>query len=93
MYAPSSQHQNIFELSTAIVKGTQCSVNVTLCALMRVVYLKYPGKAAGDAKKIVRAFRHTLDKDQEKHGKKFDDLLDIDAIDAATSAQDEPDDV
>ncbi|KAJ7281321.1 hypothetical protein C8J57DRAFT_1500023 [Mycena rebaudengoi] len=44
-YAADSQHQNIFELTQAIVKGTQCSVNVVLCArvaLMRSVYLKHP---------------------------------------------------
>ncbi|KAJ7241974.1 hypothetical protein C8J57DRAFT_1558087 [Mycena rebaudengoi] len=46
VYAPDSQHQNIFELTQALVKGSQCSVNVVLCArvaLMRSVYLKHPG--------------------------------------------------
>ncbi|KAJ7246182.1 hypothetical protein C8J57DRAFT_1360831 [Mycena rebaudengoi] len=46
LYAPDSQHQNIYELTQALVKGAQCSVNVVLCArvaLMRSVYLKHPG--------------------------------------------------
>ncbi|KAJ7795628.1 hypothetical protein B0H13DRAFT_2392979 [Mycena leptocephala] len=45
-YAPQTQQQNIFDLTKAIVKGTQCSVSVVLCAriaLMRKVYLKHPG--------------------------------------------------
>ncbi|KAJ7724640.1 hypothetical protein B0H16DRAFT_1895392 [Mycena metata] len=44
-YGADSEHQNIFQLTTAVVKGTQCSVNVRLCsrvALMRKVYLKNP---------------------------------------------------
>ncbi|KAJ7306935.1 hypothetical protein DFH08DRAFT_1073190 [Mycena albidolilacea] len=122
-YANDSEHHNIFELTTAIVKGTQCTVNITLCsrvALMRKVYLKHPGTnfwdmldeklenirndADGDAKKLVRGFRHVLEQDQAKHGKKnykesdiqdkvdpfqkkVDDLLEIDAMDTATSAQ------
>ncbi|KAJ7162514.1 hypothetical protein C8R46DRAFT_1283531 [Mycena filopes] len=128
-YAPSSEHQNIFDLATAVVKGTSCSVNIILCsrvALMRKVYLKHPNdnfwdeldkalqgirtKAAGDSKQIVRAFRHVLDKDQGTHGKKtykdtdiedgvdefqktVDDIIDIGVVDAATSAQDQPDQV
>ncbi|KAJ7239485.1 hypothetical protein C8J57DRAFT_1528140 [Mycena rebaudengoi] len=39
--APGSQHQNILQLTQAFVEGTQCTVNVTLCArvaLMRQVY-------------------------------------------------------
>jgi hypothetical protein len=31
-YAPDVNHQNIFELTQAVVKGTQCTVNVVLCA-------------------------------------------------------------
>jgi hypothetical protein len=31
-YANDSEHHNIFELTTAIVKGTQCTVNITLCS-------------------------------------------------------------
>ncbi|KAJ7221180.1 hypothetical protein C8J57DRAFT_1731840 [Mycena rebaudengoi] len=45
-YAPDVNHQNIFELTQAVVKGTQCTVNGVLCArvaLMRSVYLKHPG--------------------------------------------------
>jgi hypothetical protein len=30
-YANDSEHHNIFELTTAIVKGTQCTVNIMLC--------------------------------------------------------------
>ncbi|KAF7359606.1 hypothetical protein MVEN_00684400 [Mycena venus] len=125
VYAPPNEHQTIFQLTTAVVKGTQCSVNVMLASrialmLQRKTYLKYPGlnfwdqldlrlekirnDANGDAKKIVRAFRHILEKDQNEHGvkndndkdledtvdafqKKVDDILDIDVIDASTSAQ------
>ncbi|KAJ7816167.1 hypothetical protein B0H14DRAFT_2602876 [Mycena olivaceomarginata] len=123
-HAPDTAHQNIFRLTQAIVKGTQCTVNVTLCArvaLMVViaqVYLKVPGadfwdkldkrlakirrEADGDAKKIIKAFRKLLDEDQEKHGKTedpidetavdefqqgVDDLIDIAAINTATSVQ------
>ncbi|KAJ7838487.1 hypothetical protein B0H14DRAFT_3141037 [Mycena olivaceomarginata] len=120
-HAPDTAHQNIFRLTQAIVKGTQCTVNVTLCArvaLMRKVYLKFPGadfwdkldkrlakirrEADGDAKKIIKAFRKLLDEDQEKHGKTedpidetavdefqqgVDDLIDIAAINTATSVQ------
>ncbi|KAF8172199.1 hypothetical protein K438DRAFT_2056758, partial [Mycena galopus ATCC 62051] len=45
-YATDTEHHNIFQLTAVIVKGTQCVVNVTLCArvaLMRKVYLKNPG--------------------------------------------------
>jgi hypothetical protein len=31
-FAPDADHQNIFQLTTAIVKKTQCSVNIVLCA-------------------------------------------------------------
>ncbi|KAJ7508195.1 hypothetical protein B0H11DRAFT_2308408 [Mycena galericulata] len=123
--APKDQHQNIFQLTTAIVKGTQCSVNVTRCAriaLMRKVHLKHPGvdfwnklddrlarirkEAEGDAKKITKAFRALLTEDQSTHGVKdyeldekvdefqqqVDELIDVGAIDAATSAQAAADD-
>ncbi|KAJ7821023.1 hypothetical protein B0H14DRAFT_2371661 [Mycena olivaceomarginata] len=46
LHAPLAQHKNIYQLAQAIVKGTQCSVNVVLCAriaVMRAVYLKHPG--------------------------------------------------
>ncbi|KAJ7501283.1 hypothetical protein B0H11DRAFT_1908160 [Mycena galericulata] len=87
-------------------------------ALMRSVYLKHPGnkfwdklderlarirqEADGDANKIIKAFRHVLTKDQEKHGVKnyeldektvdefqlkVDELIDVEAADAASSAQ------
>ncbi|KAJ7894693.1 hypothetical protein B0H14DRAFT_3426720 [Mycena olivaceomarginata] len=62
--------------------------------------------ADGDAKKLVRAFRHVLEQDTAKHGKKnykdsdiegkvdpfqqkVDDIIDVKAMDAATSAQDQ----
>ncbi|KAF8134133.1 hypothetical protein K438DRAFT_1997844 [Mycena galopus ATCC 62051] len=44
--APPSQQKNIFELAQAIVKGTQCSVSVALCArvaVMRAAYLVNSG--------------------------------------------------
>ncbi|KAJ7845606.1 hypothetical protein B0H14DRAFT_3454874 [Mycena olivaceomarginata] len=83
-YGPEAEHQNIYDLAQAIVKDTQCTVNVVLCAriaLMRKVYLKHPGnnfwdkiddrnEANGDAKKTTRAFRHILTQDQDKHGAK-----------------------
>ncbi|KAF8147461.1 hypothetical protein K438DRAFT_1626254, partial [Mycena galopus ATCC 62051] len=120
VYAPDTEHQNIYDLAQAIVKDTQCAVNVVLCAriaLMRQVYLVCPGtktwdklderlaeiraNAKGDAKRITRAFRHVLTQDQDKHGAKnyvldenavdnfqqqVDDVIDVSAIDAATSA-------
>ncbi|KAJ7703475.1 hypothetical protein B0H14DRAFT_3647363 [Mycena olivaceomarginata] len=85
-YAPNSQHQNIFDLTTAVVKGTSCSVSVALYLVQRKVYLKYPNAnfwdqldvkleeirttADGDPHKVIRAFRHALERDQEKHGEK-----------------------
>ncbi|KAJ7328067.1 hypothetical protein DFH08DRAFT_709945, partial [Mycena albidolilacea] len=85
--APKANQLNIFQLTTAFVDGTRCSVSVPVCArvaLMRKVYLKEPGKrfwdavdedlakirkkAGGDSQKIIRAFRHILEKDQESHG-------------------------
>ncbi|KAJ7347171.1 hypothetical protein DFH08DRAFT_960521 [Mycena albidolilacea] len=87
-------------------------------ALMRKAYLKFPGadfwdkldkrlakirrEAAGDAKKIIKAFRKLLDEDQEKYVKTddpidetavdefqqgVDDLIDIAAINTATLVQ------
>ncbi|KAF7335903.1 hypothetical protein MSAN_02327400 [Mycena sanguinolenta] len=120
-FALNTQHQNIFQLTQVIVKKTQCSINVVLCArvaLMRKVYFKFLGKnfwdklddrlakirkdAKGDAKKITKAFRHILEEDQKTHGKndvviddqavdefqqQVDDLIDISALDAATSVE------
>ncbi|KAJ6626598.1 hypothetical protein B0H10DRAFT_2210897 [Mycena sp. CBHHK59/15] len=98
-FAPNADHQNIFQLAEAIVKKTQCSVSIVLCArvaLMRKVYLKYPGtnfwdkldlrlakirkEADGDPKKITKAFRHILEEDQKLHGKN-DVVLDETAVD------------
>ncbi|KAJ7807185.1 hypothetical protein B0H14DRAFT_2609901 [Mycena olivaceomarginata] len=119
--APLAQHKNIYQLAQAIVKGTQCSVNVVLCAriaVMRAVYLEHPGSkfwdqmdkrlarirkmGGNDAKKITKGFRQALEADQAKHGiqdsyeldetvvdefqQKIDDLIDIRAVDAATSS-------
>ncbi|KAF7328117.1 hypothetical protein MVEN_02568700 [Mycena venus] len=85
--APKANQLNIFQLTTAFVDGTRCSISVPVCARvarMRKVYLKEPAKrfwdavdedlvkirkkADGDSKKIIRAFRHILEKDQEAHG-------------------------
>ncbi|KAJ6542997.1 hypothetical protein B0H19DRAFT_1077018 [Mycena capillaripes] len=46
VYSSDAEHQNIYDLTQAIIKDTQCSVSVELCAriaLMRKVYLKHPG--------------------------------------------------
>ncbi|KAF8136028.1 hypothetical protein K438DRAFT_1996993 [Mycena galopus ATCC 62051] len=46
VYAPNTEHQNIYDLAQAVIKDTQCKVSVELCAriaLMRNVYLKHPG--------------------------------------------------
>ncbi|KAJ7819367.1 hypothetical protein B0H14DRAFT_3876691 [Mycena olivaceomarginata] len=45
VYGPAAEHQNIYDQAQAIVKDTQCTINVVLCAriaLMRQVYLKHP---------------------------------------------------
>ncbi|KAJ7364337.1 hypothetical protein DFH08DRAFT_798697 [Mycena albidolilacea] len=125
--APLAQHKNIYQLAQAIVKGTQCSVNVVLCAciaVMRAVYLEHPGSkfwdqmdkrlarirkmGGNDAKKITKYWCSeyypwtSLEVDQAKHGvqdsyeldetvvdefqQKIDDLIDIHAVDAATSS-------
>ncbi|KAJ7845716.1 hypothetical protein B0H14DRAFT_3138995 [Mycena olivaceomarginata] len=43
-YAPKEDHLNIFDLTQNIVKGTQCAVNVVLCArIALMVYRKHPG--------------------------------------------------
>ncbi|KAJ7723779.1 hypothetical protein B0H16DRAFT_1737048 [Mycena metata] len=76
-YGEESGHQNIFELTTAIVKGTQCSVNIRLCsrvAIMRQVYLKHPnGNFSDQVDKKLEKIRTTANGDQKqiaKHGKK-----------------------
>ncbi|KAJ7223646.1 hypothetical protein C8J57DRAFT_1591723 [Mycena rebaudengoi] len=101
VYAPDSQHQNIFELTQAL----------------RSVYLKHLGpkfwdklnerldkirkEAKSDAKKITKAFRHILTVDQNTHGttdymldekavdefqQTVDNLIDVALVDAATTA-------
>ncbi|KAJ7795670.1 hypothetical protein B0H14DRAFT_2620726 [Mycena olivaceomarginata] len=124
--APLAQHKNIYQLAQAIVKGTQCSVNVVLCARIAVMVASssalfisnIPGSkfwdqmdkrlarirkmGGNDAKKITKGFRQALEADQAKHGiqdsyeldetvvdefqQKIDDLIDIRAVDAATSS-------
>ncbi|KAJ7681629.1 hypothetical protein B0H14DRAFT_3535590 [Mycena olivaceomarginata] len=54
-FAEDSEHHNIFELATAMVKGTKCTVNIVLCSRIALM--------------------------------KVDDIIDADAMDAATSAQ------
>ncbi|KAF8202757.1 hypothetical protein K438DRAFT_1758070 [Mycena galopus ATCC 62051] len=128
-YATDTEHHNIFELTTTIFKGTQCVVNVTLCARVALMIhfsarlSQEPGlnfwdkldsklenicnDADGDAKKL--AFP-PCEQDQAKHGKKnykdsdiegkldlfqqkVDDIINIEAMDTATSAQDQSGDV
>ncbi|KAK7020828.1 hypothetical protein R3P38DRAFT_2630067 [Favolaschia claudopus] len=106
----TKKHDNIYKLASAIVKGTNCTVNVILCsrvALMRKVYLKHPDSkfwdkldakldeiredADGDPKQLVRGFRHVLEQDQKKHGKK--DYKDSDIQDAVDNFQQKVDDI
>ncbi|KAJ7668563.1 hypothetical protein DFH06DRAFT_1321805 [Mycena polygramma] len=94
--APEDQHQDIFNLAKTIVKGTQCTVNAELCAriaVMRSVYLKYPGtnfwdrldkvlaqirrEAGGDKRKLVKASNHPLTEDEGTNKTKIDDSLDM----------------
>ncbi|KAJ6611414.1 hypothetical protein B0H10DRAFT_2437509 [Mycena sp. CBHHK59/15] len=120
-YVPGPKRQNIFNLTQVFVDGTQCTVNVLLCAhvaLMHKVYLLEsapnsgiswtqisPDSEAGgwDKKRIIKAFRHILTQDQTTNGvkdykldedvdtfqKEVDDLIEVGATDAATSAQPE----
>ncbi|KAJ6591420.1 hypothetical protein B0H10DRAFT_1960746 [Mycena sp. CBHHK59/15] len=87
MLLPAAQRKNIFELTQTIAIGTECEVNVGLCArvaLMRKAFIKDPSKrfwntvdkdldkirkkANGDAKMVIKAFRHILTEDRKKHG-------------------------
>jgi hypothetical protein len=40
-YAPDSEHQNIFQLTSAVVKGSQCSVTITLCSRVALMVCQY----------------------------------------------------
>ncbi|KAJ7849128.1 hypothetical protein B0H14DRAFT_3452710 [Mycena olivaceomarginata] len=81
-FAPDADHQNIFQLTTAIVKKTQCSVNIVLCArvaLMRKVYLKHPGTNFWDKLDLRLAkIRKDADGDLKKITKVFRHILDED---------------
>ncbi|KAJ7712527.1 hypothetical protein B0H14DRAFT_2645204 [Mycena olivaceomarginata] len=81
-FAPDADHQNIFQLTTAIVKKTQCSVNIVLCArvaLMRKVYLKHPGTNFWDKLDLRLAkIRKDADGDSKKITKAFCHILDED---------------
>ncbi|KAF8187249.1 hypothetical protein K438DRAFT_1764880 [Mycena galopus ATCC 62051] len=74
----------------AIVKGTQCSVSVALCARVAIMYwdcvdkrfAKIRAEANGDPKILARyGFRFALTSDQDKHGSKDDYTLDETAVD------------
>ncbi|KAJ7813951.1 hypothetical protein B0H14DRAFT_3477466 [Mycena olivaceomarginata] len=78
--APLAQHKNIYQLAQAIVKGTQCSINVVLCAriaVMRVVYLEHPGSKFWDEmdKRLARICRMGAN-DAKKITKGFRQALD-----------------
>ncbi|KAJ6613792.1 hypothetical protein B0H10DRAFT_2270072, partial [Mycena sp. CBHHK59/15] len=60
---PATQRKNIFELTQTIAIGTECEVNVALCArvaLMRKAFIKDPSKR----------FWNTVDEDLDKIQKK-----------------------
>ncbi|KAJ7900723.1 hypothetical protein B0H14DRAFT_3423333 [Mycena olivaceomarginata] len=104
VYGPEAEHQNIYDLMQAIIKGTQCSVSVELCAriaLRRKVFLKHPGtnfwdklddrlaKIRSAAKgDAKKIIRYTLNEDQDKHGAKSY-VLDENAVDAFQQQVDE----
>ncbi|KAJ7450579.1 hypothetical protein FB451DRAFT_1410273 [Mycena latifolia] len=81
-YARPAKHQNIFNLTVALVKGTKCTVNIILCprvALMCCVLLKHPGlnywnKVDDQLAKI----RKEADGDPKKIIKAFTHLLEKD---------------
>ncbi|KAJ7479924.1 hypothetical protein FB451DRAFT_1395490 [Mycena latifolia] len=80
--APASDHLNIFELVQAFVDGTQCSVNVPLCArvaLMRKVYLKNSGANFWDKVDAdLATIRKKADGDSKKITKAFRFILTVD---------------
>ncbi|KAJ7813870.1 hypothetical protein B0H14DRAFT_3477506 [Mycena olivaceomarginata] len=110
--APGPEHQNIFKVTQIFVDGTQCKVTIELSFCVpsglgtqilgqaRWPSRRHPFRGQGDAKKITRAFRYILTKDQDDHGVKdyeindngvdtfqqeVDDLIDAGTADLATS--------
>ncbi|KAJ7826165.1 hypothetical protein B0H14DRAFT_3874084 [Mycena olivaceomarginata] len=78
-YAPPEKQQNIFQLTSAICKGTQCSVDVVRCArvaLMRRVFLKSPGTDFWDKldKRLVK-IRQQAEGDSVKLSRAFRQIL------------------
>ncbi|KAJ7348481.1 hypothetical protein DFH08DRAFT_959884 [Mycena albidolilacea] len=80
--APLAQHKNIYQLAQAIVKGTQCSVNVVLCAritVMRAVYLEHPGgKFWDEMDKRLTRIRRMGGNDAKKITRGFHQALEAD---------------
>ncbi|KAJ6619621.1 hypothetical protein B0H10DRAFT_1946671 [Mycena sp. CBHHK59/15] len=80
--APPAERLNIFQLDQAFVAGTQCSVNVPLCArvaLMRKSYLKYPGPDFWNkVDKDLAAIRKKAEGDSRKITKAFRHILTTD---------------
>ncbi|KAJ7503662.1 hypothetical protein B0H11DRAFT_561581 [Mycena galericulata] len=84
---PAEKHQNLFGLAQAFVDGTKCRITGGLCgriALMRKVFLKYPGsnfwdkldarlvmmreQAKGSKDAIELMFEGLIEDDKESHG-------------------------
>ncbi|KAJ7109540.1 hypothetical protein C8R43DRAFT_962544 [Mycena crocata] len=80
------KHQNLFGLAQSFVEGSKCRINAGVCgqiALMRKVFLKYPGSdfydmldtrlalmhdmAKGDSEAIDLMFEGLIDDDKEAH--------------------------
>ncbi|KAJ7698806.1 hypothetical protein B0H14DRAFT_3528761 [Mycena olivaceomarginata] len=80
--APLAQHKNIYQLAQAIVKGTQCSVNVVLCAriaVMRAVYLEHPsGKFWDEMEQTSRADPQNGWKRRQENTRGFRQALEAD---------------
>ncbi|KAJ7140472.1 hypothetical protein C8R43DRAFT_954770 [Mycena crocata] len=80
--APAQNQQNIFDLTQALVKGTQCTVNIELCArvaLMRAVYLKHPDSNYWNKVDVHLAkIREEADGDLAKVNRAFRHLLTAD---------------
>ncbi|KAJ7899120.1 hypothetical protein B0H14DRAFT_3543429 [Mycena olivaceomarginata] len=76
---PDSEHQNIFTLAQNVVKGSQCTVNIVLCAriaLMRSVYLQHPGmKFWNKLDKRLKWIRDNAGGDAKKISKAFRHVL------------------
>ncbi|KAJ6614902.1 hypothetical protein B0H10DRAFT_1950308 [Mycena sp. CBHHK59/15] len=79
---PAADHLNIFQLAQAFIDGTQCSVNVPLCArvaLMRKVYLKESGQKFWDKVDTNLAnIRKHANGDSKKIAKAFRHILSVD---------------